>query len=86
MDRSALARSLKPLEDQGLLTVEPGHDRRTRLVRLTEQGRHALARTLPSWRQAQEQLIVRFGEQQARLLLAELKSIESLSTSIEQFT
>ncbi len=86
MDRSALARSLKSLEEQGLLTVEPGRDRRTRLVRLTEQGRQALTRTLPSWRQAQEQLITRFGEEQARLLLAELKSIESLSKSIELLT
>jgi DNA-binding MarR family transcriptional regulator len=86
MDRSALARSLKSLEDQGLLIVEPGSDRRTRLVRLTEEGRHALTRTLPYWRQAQEQLITRFGEQQARLLLAELKSIESLSKSIELLT
>ncbi len=86
MDRSALARSLKSLGDQGLLTVEPGRDRRTRLVRLTEQGRHALTRTLPAWRQAQEQLMTRFGEEQARLLLADLKSVESLSTSIERLT
>jgi DNA-binding MarR family transcriptional regulator len=86
MDRSALARSLKSLEDQGLLIVEPGSDRRTRLVRLTEQGRHALTRTLPSWGQAQEQLVTRFGEEQARLLLAELKSVESLSKTIELLT
>jgi DNA-binding MarR family transcriptional regulator len=86
MDRSALARSLKSLEEQGLLIVEPGSDRRTRLVRLTEQGRHALTRTLPSWRQAQEQVITRFGEEQAGLLLADLKSVESLSKSIERLT
>jgi DNA-binding MarR family transcriptional regulator len=86
MDRSALARSLKSLEDQGLLIVEPGSDRRTRLVRLTEQGRQSLTRTLPSWRQAQEQLVTRFGEEQARLLLAELKSVESLSKTIELLT
>jgi DNA-binding MarR family transcriptional regulator len=86
MDRSALARSLKSLQDQGLLIVEPGSDRRTRLVRLTEQGLHALTQTLPYWRQAQEQLITRFGEEQARLLLADLKSVESLSKSIERLT
>jgi DNA-binding MarR family transcriptional regulator len=86
MDRSALARSLKSLQEQGLLTVEPGRDRRTRVVWLTQEGRHALTLTLPYWRQAQEQLITRFGEQQASLLLAELKSIESLSKSIELLT
>lgn len=86
MDRSALAHSLKSLQEQGLLTVEPGGDRRTRLVRLTEQGRHALTRTLPSWRQAQEQLMTRFGEEQARVLLADLKRVESLSKAIELLT
>ncbi len=86
MDRSALARSLKSLQEQGLLMVEPGSDRRTRLVRLTEEGRHALTRTLPSWRQAQEQLVTRFGEEQARVLLADLKRVESLSKAIELLT
>ncbi|SRR5260221_716562 len=86
MDRSALAHSLKSLQEQGLLTVEPGRDRRTRLVRLTEQGRHALTRTLPYWRQAQEQVVMRFGEEQARVLLADLKRVESLSKAIELLT
>ena len=86
MDRSALARSLKSLQEQGLLMVEPGSDRRTRLVRLTEQGRHALTRTLPYWRQAQEQVVMRFGEEQARVLLADLKRVESLSKAIELLT
>ena len=86
MDRSALAHSLKSLQEQGLLMVEPGSDRRTRLVRLTEQGRHALTRTLPYWRQAQEQVVMRFGEEQARVLLADLKRVESLSKAIELLT
>jgi len=86
MDRSALARSLKSLQEQGLLIVEPRHDRRTRLVRLTREGRQAITRTLPSWRQAQEQVITRFGEEQALLLLADLKRVESLSVSIERLT
>ncbi len=86
MDRSALARSLKSLQEQGLLIVEPGRDRRTRLVRLTREGRQAITRTLPSWRQAQEQVITRFGEEQALLLLADLKRVESLSVSIERLT
>jgi DNA-binding MarR family transcriptional regulator len=86
MDRSALARSLKSLQEQGLLIVGPGSDRRTRLVRLTQEGRQALTRTLPSWWQAQAQLVTRFGEEQARLLLADLKRVESLSKAIELLT
>src|SRR5215471_12835853 len=56
MDRSALAHTLRSLENLGLLTIVPGIDRRTRVMRLTEQGRQAVLRTLPYWRRAQEQM------------------------------
>ncbi|GHO81536.1 MarR family transcriptional regulator [Ktedonobacter sp. SOSP1-85] len=78
MDRSALARALKPLESQGLVTVEAGSDRRTRVVRLTEQGRQALREAHPYWLQAQKQVMAHFGEQQTQALLAELKKVEAL--------
>src|SRR5258708_8692018 len=78
LDRSALAGALKPLETQRLIIVEPGRDRRTRLVRLTEQGRQALIETHPYWLQAQEQVIAHFGEQQTHVLLSDLKQVESL--------
>jgi DNA-binding MarR family transcriptional regulator len=77
MDRSALARALKPLESQGLVTVEAGSDRRTRVVRLTEQGRQ-LIEAHPYWLQAQKQVMAHFGEQQTQALLADLKKVESL--------
>jgi DNA-binding MarR family transcriptional regulator len=86
MDRSALAHTLRSLEQLGLLKIVPGSDRRTRVVRLTDQGRQAVLRALPYWRQAQEQMMARFGEQQIRLLLASLKPIESLNQSLELFT
>ncbi|GHO46890.1 MarR family winged helix-turn-helix transcriptional regulator [Ktedonospora formicarum] len=82
MDRSALARALKPLENQGLVTVDAGSDRRTRVVRLTEQGKQALIDAHPYWLQAQKQIIAQFGEQQTHTLLAELKKVESLEHTI----
>lgn len=57
MDRTTLARDLKPLEAQGYIIVTPGEDRRTRLVQLTDQGRAMLHAVIPLWQQAQEQLI-----------------------------
>jgi DNA-binding MarR family transcriptional regulator len=83
MDRSALARALKPLEEKGLIMVEPGTDRRTRWVRLTEQGRKALNQTYPYWRAAQQQLVKHLGEQQTRWLLDDLKKVEALSQALE---
>ena len=76
MDRTTLARNLKPLESLGLLTVEAGTDRRRHLVRLTERGRQALARALPYWEQAQHQVVTRLGQEQWHALRASLKATE----------
>ncbi|MFL5837041.1 MAG: MarR family transcriptional regulator, partial [Solirubrobacteraceae bacterium] len=51
-----LTRDLKRLEDRGLLQVVPGEDRRSRMVRLTEEGRTVLADAFPRWRAAHERL------------------------------
>jgi DNA-binding MarR family transcriptional regulator len=56
LDRTTLTRDLKRLEDRGLLHVVPGEDRRSRVVRLTEEGRAVLAAAFPRWRAAQERL------------------------------
>ncbi len=79
MDRTTLARNLKPLESQGLLTIDAGTDRRRHLVRLTERGRQALATALPYWEQAQNQVVTRLGQEQWQALLAELKATVTLA-------
>jgi DNA-binding MarR family transcriptional regulator len=56
LDRTTLTRDLKRLEDRGLLHVVPGEDRRSRVVRLTEEGRDVLAEAFPRWRAAQDRL------------------------------
>lgn len=58
MERSALARNLKPLEKKGWITVTAGADRRTRLVHLTRAGQRLLRRAYPLWQQAQKELTV----------------------------
>src|SRR6266567_3350628 len=82
MDRTTLARNLKPLESLGLLTVEAGTDRRRHLVRLTERGRQALARALPYWEQAQHQVVTRLGQEQWHALRASLKATMTLAQSV----
>jgi DNA-binding MarR family transcriptional regulator len=57
LDRTTLARDLGPLTERGLVEVSAGDDRRTRVVRLTRQGRDAIARAYPLWRQAQARLV-----------------------------
>jgi DNA-binding MarR family transcriptional regulator len=57
MDRTTLARDLRPMEAAGWVAVTPGEDRRTRIVRLTSAGRVALRDALPRWRAAQAALV-----------------------------
>jgi DNA-binding MarR family transcriptional regulator len=59
LDRTTLARDLRPLTERGLLEVAAGDDRRTRVVRLTRQGRDAIARAYPLWKQAQARMVER---------------------------
>lgn len=53
MDRTTLTRNLRPLERLGYVAVDPGEDRRTRSVLLTDTGRAAASAALPYWREAQ---------------------------------
>lgn len=51
MDRTTLTAALKTLERRGLLQVRTDpHDRRGKLLTLTDEGRATLVRALPIWR------------------------------------
>jgi DNA-binding MarR family transcriptional regulator len=56
MDRTTLTRNLAPLEDAGLVAVQPGADARTRAVAVTERGREAWREARPYWRRAQDEV------------------------------
>jgi len=56
MERSALARNLRPLRQRGWITVTAGRDRRTRIVRLTRAGERRLLKAYPLWKRAQTAL------------------------------
>lgn len=59
-DRMTLTRNLKLLEQRGLVAIDPGEDRRVKLVSLTVEGRSILAQALPLWEQAQAQVMQHF--------------------------
>jgi DNA-binding MarR family transcriptional regulator len=56
LDASTLTRNLKPLVQAGWVVQEPGADARSRLVRLTGEGRAKLAEARVLWRKAQSSL------------------------------
>jgi DNA-binding MarR family transcriptional regulator len=77
LDRTTLARNLKPLESQGLVIVEPGEDKRVHLISLTERGSQRLEQALPYWRQAQDKVKARLGQAQWEALRADLRTLEA---------
>jgi DNA-binding MarR family transcriptional regulator len=64
LDRTTLTRNLKPLEHEGLLTIAPGADQRTRVVSLTAKGEQKLIEVLPLWEQAQAAMVEWVGPDQ----------------------
>ena len=74
MERSALARNLKPLERKGWVTVTVGADRRARIVRLTRQGERLLLKDYPLWEQAQRELTAALTGSVLRGLLKGLRA------------
>ena len=57
LERTTLTRDLHPLEKRGLVTVQPGEDRRARIVRVTDAGRRAMVDAMPRWRAAQAKVL-----------------------------
>ncbi|OCO98071.1 MULTISPECIES: MarR family transcriptional regulator [unclassified Ensifer] len=57
MDRTTLTAALKPLERRGLVESSPDpDDRRSRRLRLTQEGEALLARAIPIWKALHEAL------------------------------
>lgn len=57
MDRTTLTAALKPLERRELVQVLPDpSDRRSRILKLTDRGRDLLARAVPAWQRAHEEV------------------------------
>ena len=77
MERSALARNLKPIERRKLVTVTPGKDKRTRTVTLAPAGRRKLEEALPKWDQTQTQLIRKMKPDGASGLVQALAKIRT---------
>jgi DNA-binding MarR family transcriptional regulator len=61
LERSTLTRNLAPLAADGLIVVGNEGHRRSRMVRITPEGRRRMRTALPLWRRAQEALRNKLG-------------------------
>lgn len=78
-DRTTLTRNLKLLEEQGLVRITPGADRRERQVSLTERGRRALTEGYPLWKEVQSEVAKGLGLDRMERLLADLSAAVALT-------
>ena len=76
MDRTTLARNLKPLQRDGRIRIETGEDRRSREVNLTRRGHRTLAQAYPLWKAAQKALEEALGSNRFERLLRDLSAAE----------
>ena len=61
MDSSTIARSLRPLEREGLIEVMPGPDRRRKSVCVTDDGAERIREAKPLWEKAQQRFVKEVG-------------------------
>ena len=76
-DSTTLSRTMRPLEREGLIRIETGKDRRERVAQLTEKGRRAVKKVLPSWKKIQSRMVERLGEARYKRLLSDLMEVIS---------
>jgi DNA-binding MarR family transcriptional regulator len=77
-DRTTLTRNLKLLEQQGLIRVEQGGDRREREISITREGTEALKKAYPLWQKAQTQVISGLGPKHLKAMQDELAAATAL--------
>jgi DNA-binding MarR family transcriptional regulator len=79
LDRTTLTRNLKPLEQEGLLSVATGADQRTRVVTLSAGGEQKLLEVLPLWAEAQTRMVEGIGQERFGGWLAQLAEVSALA-------
>lgn len=75
MDASGVPRAIRPLADDGMISVERGADRRQRVLSLTVLGRTRLDRATPAWARVQGELIDTIGPARWQSMMGELRIV-----------
>ncbi len=75
MERTTLSRNLSLLERRGVVSIEPGGDRRERRIAITKKGIELLEKALPFWQQAQEEVMESVGSEEWEGMLTRLHRV-----------
>jgi DNA-binding MarR family transcriptional regulator len=79
MDRTTLARDLRPLERRGLVSVTVGSDRRVRMAALTAAGHRLVDEVRPLWKEVQRDVRGELGDDRVARLMDELRAATALA-------
>jgi DNA-binding MarR family transcriptional regulator len=77
-DRTTLARNLKLLEEQGLIRIAIGDDRREREISITRRGGEALKNAHPLWQKAQAKVIKSVGPEEVKVMREKVAAVTVL--------
>ena len=69
LEQTTLSRGLKPLIRDGYIKIEPGLDRREKLLSLTTEGRDLYSRADKKWAQAQDAVISKLGRKTSEQMM-----------------
>ena len=78
MERTSLYRTIKPLQDDGLVKIVAAPRGREKLAELTPEGHARLADALPRWAQIQGQVIDRIGANEWKAMSALFATLPAL--------
>jgi DNA-binding MarR family transcriptional regulator len=81
VDRTTLTAAARVLFDRGLLVVEPERDdRRSKVLKLTPEGRRVLAHAVPIWTRVHAEIEAELGEGEAKRLRRDLRMLSPESS------
>jgi DNA-binding MarR family transcriptional regulator len=75
MERTTLLRNLRPLQRDGLVRAKGGGRGGHVKLEITEEGRAALAKTLPAWRSAQDKVVAILGKERWSAIISDLEDV-----------
>lgn len=84
IDSTTLTRSLRLLEKEGLIRISKRAEKRQRFLSVTAKGEHALARSVPAWRAAQERFVATIGSEYWVELRSELERLAHVAVNLEK--
>jgi DNA-binding MarR family transcriptional regulator len=84
IDRTTLTRSLRLLQEEGLITISDRSIMRQRFLSVTPKGERTLERSLPVWRKAHERFIATVGSDYWTELRNELERLAHVVVALEK--